>query len=202
MNFYPDDPIRLADGGRIPSLDPANRTHLRLVDLSDAEYLAELRSRSDVSRHLSPGDFSPNSQRDWITGYKRREARGQEYYFLLVSDGERKGTVRLYDFRCVAGSVSFCFGSWIVAPPRTPGLTTYAFTMALEIGFDQLKFPMCHFDVRRENETAIAFYERAGAVRTGSDEVDFYYTLSAADFEAFRRRSTPQMKTHRILRMS
>lgn len=196
MSGYPEDPIRSGSINGLPVMDAARRTHLRLVEIHDATYLAELRSRSDLNQYLSSGVFNPESQRLWIEQYKTRERRGAEYYFIIVSDGERKGAVRLYDFRNVGGSISFCFGSWIVAPPRVAGLSTYAFLAAMEIGFGQMGFPTCHFDVRRENARAVAFYERAGALRTGEDDLDFFYTYSRAQFDAFRQKSARQIVEH------
>lgn len=202
MNAYPVDPVRLKGLNSIPAMDPGNRTHLRLVDPEDAAYLADLRSDPELARHLTKGAFTAESQRSWIVDYKDREAAGQEYYFIIVSDGERKGAVRLYDFRCISGSISFCFGSWIVTRPRPEGLTTCAFLLATEVGFDHLGFPMCHFDVRRDNVTATAFYERAGAMRTGEDSLNFYYVFPAERFEAFRRRSVDRVRGHRVPRLS
>lgn len=196
MSDYPDDPILRGKINGLPVMDQTRRTHLRLVDYGDAAYLSDLRSRADLNLYLSGGDFRIEGQQAWIEGYKRREQKGIEYYFVIVCEGQKKGTVRLYNFRNVGGSISFCFGSWIVAPPRVPGLSTYAFLAAMEIGFEQMGFRMCHFDVRRENARAIAFYERAGALCTGKDELDSFYTYSPAQFKAFRLMCAQQVSAH------
>lgn len=186
------------DQAPFPSVDPSLRTYLRLIEADDADFLSELRSDTTLSQYLSAGCFSAGQQRVWIETYKAREALGQEYYFVIMCDGSRAGVIRLYDFRCVGGRTSFCFGSWIVKPPRLSGLTTYSILIAFEYGFDHLGFRACHFDVRKNNTTAVSYYDRMGAVRTSESDIDYFYTFTAENYAAFRLRSAAQIALHRV----
>jgi RimJ/RimL family protein N-acetyltransferase len=160
--------------------------YLRLVTRDDAEFICELRSSAELSRHLSQGNFGVEAQRVWLDEYKRREENGLEYYFCIMHRSAPKGVVRLYDFRKVDGRQSFCWGSWIIQPPRPEGLVTFSAYMVYEVGFDVLNFEQSHFDVRIANEGVNKFHLRAGAERVGVDEVNNYYVFDKSKWEEFR----------------
>lgn len=177
------------------ALDQSNRSYLRLVTQSDATYICDLRGDRDLNKYLSPASTNVGDQRNWIAQYKNREASGDEFYFVIVSDGADVGVIRLYDFQKDVNS--FCWGSWIVQPQRPAGLVTYSFYCALEIGFDVLGFDQTHFDVRRQNDKAFAFYQRAGAIITRSTNIDHFLNLDAVAWTDFKKRSQPQVQHHR-----
>jgi RimJ/RimL family protein N-acetyltransferase len=183
-----------------PALDPAFRTHLRLVnaDQADAAYICALRGDERLNRHLSASSADVGAQLAWLQGYKRREAAGEEYYFVIVCDGEDRGVVRMYDFREIEGRRSFCWGSWIIPPPKTPGLATYSALLIYEVGFEALGFEQAHFDVRRENTGVVAFHTRAGARRVGEDEQDVFFWFFPEDHQALKARSASQIAAHRV----
>src|SRR5690606_32260803 len=91
----------------------------RLVQPSDAEFIYGLRVDSKYNQYLSQVVGNAESQRQWIEEYKKREAAGLEYYFIIErkDSGKPIGTVRLYDFR--GGKQSFCWGSWILNEEKT-----------------------------------------------------------------------------------
>lgn len=184
---------------RSPALNPHWRTHLRLVnaDEKDAAFIVALRGDETLNRHLNPTSADVAAQLEWLRSYKTREAAGEEYYFVIVCDGQDRGVVRMYDFREIEGRRSFCWGSWIIPPPKTPGLATYSALLIYEVGFDTLGFEQSHFDVRRANRGVIAFHARAGARRVAEDEQDVYFHFLPEDHQAFRARSATQIAEHR-----
>jgi RimJ/RimL family protein N-acetyltransferase len=139
------------------------------------------------------------AQLKWLEAYKAREQAGEEYYFVIVSDGADAGLVRMYDFREVDGRRSFCWGSWIIPAPRPPGLVTYSALLIYEVGFGALGFEQSHFDVRAVNTGVIGFHERAGARRVAEDTQDVFYRFLPEDHERFRVASADQIAAHRVL---
>src|SRR5207249_1308816 len=100
---------------------------------------------------------------------------GCEFYFVIVADRADQGVVRMYDFREIEGRKSFSWGSWIIKPPRPPGLVTFSAVCIYELGFNTLAFDQSHFYVRRENTRVIEFHHRAGAKTTCEDELNLYF---------------------------
>jgi RimJ/RimL family protein N-acetyltransferase len=184
-----------------PALDSRYRTHLRLVnaDARDAAYICALRGDETLNRHLNRSSVEVAAQLKWLQAYKAREQAGEEYYFLIVSDGADAGVVRMYDFREVDGRRSFCWGSWIIPVPRAPGLVTYSALLIYEVGFGDLGFEQSHFDVRAANTGVIGFHERAGARRIAEDAQDVFYRFLPEDYERFRAASADQITAHRVL---
>lgn len=184
-----------------PALDPRHRTHLRLVnaDMADAAYICALRSDPTLNQHLSVSTAEAAEQLRWLERYKVREQAGEEYYFVIVCDGVDRGVVRMYDFREIEGRRSFCWGSWIIPPPKTPGLATYSALLIYEIGFGALGFQQAHFDVRLGNRGVIAFHERAGARRVGEDDTDVFFWFFPEDHQRMRERNASQVEAHRVV---
>lgn len=182
-----------------PALDARLRTHLRLVnaDEKDAAYICALRGDARLNKHLNPSSADVAVQLGWLEGYKAREAAGEEYYFVIVCDGADRGLVRMYDFRELEGRRSFCWGSWIIPPPKTTGLATFSALLIYEVGFEALGFEQCHFDVRHGNRGVIAFHERAGARRVAEDEQDIFFRFFPEDHERLKRASASQIAAHR-----
>jgi len=183
------------------ALDRRYRSHLRLVEAApaDAAYICALRSDPALNRHLSRSAPDPDAQLRWLERYKAREQAGEEYYFVIVSDGADHGVVRLYDFREIEGRRSFCWGSWIIPRPRPSGLVVYSALLVYEVGFDGLGFDQAHFDVRRGNRGVIDFHERAGARRIGEDEQDVFFWFFPQDHRRMRAANAAQVAEHRVL---
>lgn len=182
-----------------PALDSRHRTHLRLVnaDAGDAAYICRLRGDESLNQHLNPSSADVAAQLRWLEGYKLKEQAGEEYYFVIVSDGADAGLVRLYDFRELEGRRSFCWGSWIIPPPRAPGLVTFSALLVYEVGFGALGFEQSHFDVRRGNTGVIGFHERAGARRVAEDAQDVFFRFLPEDHERLKAASAAQIAAHR-----
>jgi RimJ/RimL family protein N-acetyltransferase len=184
-----------------PVLDKRYRTHFRLVnaDLADAAYICALRADPTLNRHLSPSASEASAQLRWLEQYKSREQAGEEYYFVIVCDGADRGVVRMYDFREIEGRRSFCWGSWIIPPPKTPGLATCSALLIYEAGFETLGFEQSHFDVRLANRGVIAFHERAGARRVSQDEQDAFFWFLPEDYRRMRAANAARLAEHRVV---
>lgn len=143
---------------------------LRNVEVSDAEYIISLRTDFKKGRFISSTSNDIKKQQEWIRSYL--SGSGQAYFIITSKDGERYGTVRLYD----KIDESFCWGSWVIsneAPPfvaMESALLTYKY--ALKLGFTS-----SHFDVRKGNLSVIKFHERFGAVRVGETDDDILFKI-------------------------
>lgn len=163
----------------------ARRIGFRLAEPSDAGFIHALRTDPAKSTHLSETRGDAADQRRWLEDYKRREALGAEYYFVIeAADGRPCGVVRLYDFR----GASFCWGSWVLADwaPRTAAIESAV--LVYETGFGPLGFTQSHFAVRKGNERVWRFHERMGASRVGSTERDHLYRYGRDRYLAVRPR--------------
>ncbi|MFD1912944.1 GNAT family N-acetyltransferase [Halodurantibacterium flavum] len=160
------------------------RLSFRPVRPGDAAYICGLRNDPAINRHLSGPAGSEGAQRDWIVAYQAREARGQEYYFILchAEGGAPCGTVRIYG---IEGS-RFTWGSWILDAAKPPRAALETAILLYDFAFDTLGLTEARFDVRRENLHTLAFHDRFGAARLGEDGADIYFRLSAEDYAKLR----------------
>jgi RimJ/RimL family protein N-acetyltransferase len=146
----------------------------RPITVSDAEFVLSLRLDSRYNTFLSEVGADLDAQKKWISSYKKDEALGSQYYFIIERlDGVPCGTVRLYDF---CGD-SFCWGSWILNENKTQYAAIESAFLVYEFGFQELGFKRCHFDVMKDNQQVISFHEKLGAVKTGEDEHNFYFEI-------------------------
>lgn len=182
------------------ALDPTFRSHLRLVraDEADAAYVAALRNDTSLNAHLNTPKTDAEAQQQWLQSYKAREELGEEFYYVVMHEAAESGLVRMYDFRTVDGHRSFSWGSWIIPEPRPRGLVTFSAILIYEAGFDALGFERSDFEVRRANQTVIAFHERAGARRVSENHQDAFFTFGPDAYAGFRKASETQIREHRV----
>lgn len=157
---------------------------LRLVEIADAPFIVELRN-SRRGRNLSPIGTDAGRQAEWIRTYKEREARGEEYYFVIHHRRAGDvGTLRLHDI--AAGS--FWWGSWIVregAPTRT---AVESFFLVYEVAFVVMELERARFAIRKDNLKSAGFHRRSGATVTGEDEVRLFFELRRERYSPARLR--------------
>ena len=159
------------------------RLSLRLVIPEDATYIHGLRMDPAYNSHLSAVTGTVFDQRGWIEAYKTRESAGAEYYFVIErTDGVRCGVVRLYDIQ----SDRFTWGSWILDENKPSKAALESAFLVYKCGFEVLGLDKSVFDVRRDNERALAFHYRFGAVETGADKTNFYFKYTNKQFKADR----------------
>lgn len=155
-------------------------TRLRLVREEDAEYIWGLRMDPAYNTHLSTVSGTAEDQRNWIRGYKLREAAGIEYYFVIerLDDGRRCGVVRVYGI----ADGAFTWGSWILDANKPAKAALDTAMSIYRFAFDRLGLNRAVFDVRRNNERTLAFHDRFGGQRTGADEENIYYEIPVEKF--------------------
>lgn len=155
--------------------------NIRPILMSDAEYVFSLRTNPSLNKHLSTAPASVSAQEKWIEAYKHREKLGQEYYFIVERvDGIRCGVVRVYD----VAEDQFTWGSWILDENKPPKAALDCAILVYRFGFRSLGLSRAVFDVRVDNQRTLAFHDRFGAVRTGSDAHNVYYKLERGSYEA------------------
>jgi hypothetical protein len=169
-----------------PALDSGFRGHLRFVSVEDAPFIYALRTDPKLRRHISPPPPDIAAQRAWIERYKLREARGEEFYFIVCCDGRDVGTARIYDLRQIGPLKSFGWGSWILKAPHPPALVPFSAIMIYEIGLEALAFDQCHFEVARDNPS-VSIHERMGARLEGELEGIVMFSLSPDALRALKR---------------
>ena len=160
------------------------RLALRLIMPEDADYIHHLRTDGRYNTHLSPVIGSVDDQRTWIEQYKRREAAGQEYYYVIErrDDAQVCGTVRLYDVQ----DNRFTWGSWILDEHKPAKAALESAVLSFGAGFDYLAAGKALIDVRSLNTHATSFYRRFKAIETQRDDENIYFELTREQFVAER----------------
>lgn len=152
--------------------------HLRLVEPANAGFIHALRIDKKYNQYLSSVDKDVLKQREWILEYKKREALGQEFYYIIHrnSDSLPIGTVRMYDFS--GDGYSFCWGSWILNENKTRYAALECALLIYDYAFIDLGFKRCHMDIRKQNLKVIEFHKRFGVKiigETGEDYLGHYF---------------------------
>lgn len=150
---------------------------LRLVNELDAEFILKLRMDSRYNQFLSSVSADVQAQKDWINRYKKDEAEGSQFYFIIEKiDGTPCGTIRVYDLK----EDSFCWGSWILNEDKTRYAAIESAFLIYQFGFENLGFHKSHFEVMKGNERVISFHQKMGAVQVGEDNDNFYFEITKA----------------------
>lgn len=162
--------------------------YLRLVELSDAEFILNLRLDPQNSKNLSPTDSTLDKQLAWLQGYKDREAKGQEFYYVIHRrDNDLPiGTIRIYDFDIRKSS--FCWGSWILNSDKTISAALESCIFIYDKGFFELGFHHCHGTVVKTNAKVIRFHKKFGMAIVDEDERLFYNSYPKQVYEQNRSR--------------
>jgi RimJ/RimL family protein N-acetyltransferase len=163
------------------SMELASKTiAMRLIEEEDAQFVLSLRLDPKYNKHLSLVDNDLEKQVQWIQSYKKEEKQGIQYYFIIKANGEKCGTVRLYDFK----DGSFCWGSWILNENKTRYAAVESALLVYRFGFEILNFKKSHFDVRKENSSVISFHKKFGAEVVGQDDENFYFNYGIEQYQS------------------
>lgn len=143
--------------------------NLRDIEISDAQFVLDLRTNDKKSLYLHKTDADIQKQINYINKYKTLK---NEWYFIIEDkNGKPLGTVRIYD---VIGD-SFCWGSWLIVDNAPSQTALESALLIYDYAFDYLNFNNVHFDVRKGNVKVQRFHELFGAQRTGETELDILY---------------------------
>jgi RimJ/RimL family protein N-acetyltransferase len=158
---------------------------LRLIEPSDAKYVHDLRTNTSYGKYLSPVTGGIIDQEYWIKAYKAREARREEFYYVIQRrDSVRCGLVRLYDIT----TNSFTWGSWILDYNKPPKAALESALLSFGVGFDLLGLTRASVDVRIENQHARNFYHRLGMTESHRTSQDIFFNYTRDRYHADRDR--------------
>jgi RimJ/RimL family protein N-acetyltransferase len=153
-----------------------------LAEIKDARFIVDLRSNPKFNRFLSHVSSNIEDQEKWLCDYKKREAAGLEYYFIIKNNNIPCGTIRIYDFQ----SNSFSWGSWILNENKTFSAALESALFIYQFGFEKKGFRQSHFDVRKENKKVIQFHTKLGARFKNEDQDNIYFLFFREDFEKLK----------------
>lgn len=157
---------------------------LRLVEVNDAEFIFELRTDPNLNKFISFTGPQIANQINWLEEYKRREENGLEYYYVAEdNNGNRFGTIRLYNF----DERSFELGSWVFKPKSPIGIAVKAHFLGFEIGFEMLKMEYGRLEIRKKNEPVLKYIKDFKPILIKEDDLNFYFILTKENF--YRRKA-------------
>ena len=152
---------------------------LRLVDITDAEFIFKLRTNKKLGLFLSKTSLKLADQIIWIKEYKKRELKGLEYYFIVLDkNNERLGTTRIYNIE----EDCFEIGSWLFSKDAPPNAAIFSDILTREFGFNKFKFGFCKFEVRKENYKVLKYHHYYNPEIVSEDDKNFYFKLSKEKF--------------------
>lgn len=156
-------------------------TLIRLVETSDAKFILKLRLNEKYNQYISEVSPKLQDQIIWINNYKKDEALGRQYYFIIErkDDGEPIGTVRIYDLQ----EKSYSWGSWILNENKTRYSAIESAFLVYDFGFNQLGYTESHFEVMKGNERVISFHTKMGATNISEDLQNYYFRITKQDIE-------------------
>lgn len=147
---------------------------MRLVEEEDADFIVSLRTDKDLAKHLHQTSPDVAAQKNWIREYKKRELQEKEFYFVAETyDGEKLGLNRLYNFTDDA----FELGSWIFRRGLNENVPILADLAVRDFAFEQLKYKICRFDVRKENKSVVHYHKLFKPQLVREDELNYYFEL-------------------------
>jgi len=148
---------------------------MRIVEEADAEFILKLRLDEKYNQFLSSVSPDLKSQKSWIRQYKDDEKARKQFYFIIERlDGTPCGTVRIYDLKVE----SFCWGSWILNEDKTRYSALESAFLVYKFGFEELGYEKSRFEVMRANEKVVSFHEKMGALRTGEDQINYFFEIT------------------------
>ena len=158
---------------------------VRLVCEEDAEFIVKLRTNEKLARYIHSVDDNVSKQVEWIKEYKKREAKGLDYYFIFYKDGQPIVLNRLYDIDWI--HLTYTSGSWVSVPGTDYEAVMTCSVIVLEIAFDVLGLLVDIYDVRKENSQVLHFHRKIlGAYEYGETELDYLFMLTKEAWQKSR----------------
>jgi len=160
----------------------------RFVREGDAEFIIKLRTDPLLSRFIHATDSDVEKQKEWIRGYKERERRGEDYYFIFFKDNEPVGLNRIYSIH----GTTFTTGSWLFDPNSPFECSIAASIMIRELAFEEMGLELedGYDGVHVDNKQVYKFNKMIGLKETGriQDVKGEYITmqLTKEDFESHK----------------
>ena len=157
---------------------------LRYVEVSDAEFIYNLRMDKKLNKFLSKTSGTIEDQEKWINNYKKREKSLEEYYFIIQNkDSEPIGVVRVYNIE----EKTLEWGSWILDYNKAnPILVVQSILLVYKFIFEMLKYKKLHLEVRKENKEVVFFHKSYGAYITSEDDENIYFAFD--NYEKIKKK--------------
>lgn len=162
--------------------------YCRLVTEQDVDFILELRTNKELTKHIHQTDDDREKQLQWLREYKKREEEGREYYFIYYHNGKPVGLNRMSS-RSELYAVS---GSWLCKPGIEPWIPTAINIIFNEIVFDILKIQLVVCDVRKMNKQVNKYHLMIGDVKIHESDIDNFY---------YRTKDTFTPKRDKIVRL-
>jgi hypothetical protein len=157
---------------------------IHLVTTKDAPFIVELRNNPQLNTHLSATSAAVADQVKWIEAYKEREKKGEEFYFVITENGERKGLYRLYRIN----PTSFTIGSWLFTKCSYQNLPLLTEILMDEVGFFVLNKKIMLFDTRKDNQRVLRYSAIKKPLHYTEDEKHHYFLLQREQWEEAKER--------------
>lgn len=154
----------------------------RLVSEDDAEFIVSLRSNERLSRYIHQTSPDVSKQIEWIKEYKKREEKGEDYYFIYSLNDEPVGLNRLYDI----DETSFTGGSFVFKPSCPFEIPVLSTLIQFHIAFDILDKKMAYGDIRKNNLKVIKFHKILNVEFGSEDDLNYYYKYNDDTFRKVR----------------
>ena len=158
----------------------------RLVDISDSEFILNLRLDDKLSLHLSTTSQSIDDQKKWIIDYKKREFKNEEFYFICCSEDNKikYGVNRIYNIK----ENSFEIGSWLFRRNIGNNTAIISDLFIRTLFFQKSNFDKCVFEVRKKNKSVLKYHKMFTPKIVSEDENNFYFSLDKDNFIKHRNR--------------
>lgn len=156
---------------------------LRPVELSDSDFIVELRNNPRLGRFIHPGASDARSQHAWLRSYFEREG---DYYFMVVDtrSGALEGTVAIYDVD--ESNRAAEWGRWVLRSGSLAAIESALLTYRL--GFEQLNLDTIYCRTVAANEAVVSFHDSAGLPRSGF--LPAHAKLGHETFDLIEHRAT------------
>lgn len=152
---------------------------IRLIEETDADFIVKLRNNPKLNRYLNPTSSNIEDQIRWIKDYKIKEKKQEEFYFIILENGYKKGLYRLYKI----SSISFTIGSWLFDVCENKHLPIITDLLMADMGFYKLNKEVLLFDVRKENKKVLHYHALKKPLFYSEDESNNYYLLTKKQWE-------------------
>jgi acetyltransferase-like isoleucine patch superfamily enzyme len=152
---------------------------LRTVEIEDADFILKLRTDAKLSQYISATNPKVEAQIEWIKNYKIREKAGLEFYYVAEDlQGNKYGTIRIYDF----DEKSFEIGSWLFSQDSPLGMAIKAQFIGFETGFNLLNAEYCRLEIRKQNTAVIRYMKGFTTNDVREDDLNYYFKLTKESF--------------------
>lgn len=152
---------------------------LRPIGDSDASFVVELRSNSELNRFLHTGALDVESQISWFQEYYER---ANDYYFVIErnADARPEGVISIYDILGGHGE----WGRWILLPGSLAAVESA--WLIYRGAFEYLDLDSLYCRTVAVNEKVVSFHDSCGI--TSRKLLPNHFELGGQLFDAIEHR--------------